>query len=109
MSFLIEALLLSFAGGILGCLITLPLNSVTTGVGNFFTFSEIAFHFRVGLSTMAIGVIFAAIVGAIEDSFRREMLQRRKSWWRCMKPDLDSELEGLHIERLRSRSQRNGP
>jgi putative ABC transport system permease protein len=63
-SFLIEALLLSVAAGILGCLITLPLNGVTTGVGNFLTFSEIAFHFRVGLSTMAIGVLFAAIVGA---------------------------------------------
>jgi putative ABC transport system permease protein len=68
-SFLIEALLLSIAGGILGCLITLPLNGVTTGVGNFFTFSEIAFHFRVGLSTMAIGVIFAAIVGVLGGVF----------------------------------------
>jgi putative ABC transport system permease protein len=64
LSFFIEALLLSVAAGILGCLITLPLNGVTTGVGNFLTFSEIAFHFRVGLSTMAIGVLFAAIVGA---------------------------------------------
>jgi putative ABC transport system permease protein len=68
-SFLIEALLLSTAAGILGCLITLPLDGVTTGVGNFFTFSEIAFHFRVGLSTMAIGVIFAAIVGAVGGFF----------------------------------------
>lgn len=80
-SFLIEALLLSIAGGILGCLITLPLNGVTTGVGNFFTFSEIAFHFRVGLTTMAIGVIFAAIVGAIGGFFparnaaRKEILE----------------------------------
>jgi putative ABC transport system permease protein len=68
-SFLIEALLLSVAAGILGCLITLPLNGVTTGVGNFFTFSEIAFHFRVGLSTMAIGIVFAIIVGAIGGFF----------------------------------------
>jgi putative ABC transport system permease protein len=68
-SFLIEALMLSIAGGILGCLITLPLNGVTTGVGNFFTFSEIAFHFRVGLSTMAIGMIFAAIVGVLGGFF----------------------------------------
>jgi putative ABC transport system permease protein len=45
------------------------LNGVTTGVGNFFTFSEIAFHFRVGLSTMAIGLVFAAIVGAIGGFF----------------------------------------
>jgi putative ABC transport system permease protein len=68
-SFLIEALLLSFAGGVLGCLITLPLNGVTTGVGNFFTFSEIAFHFRVGVSTMTAGVIFAAIVGVLGGVF----------------------------------------
>jgi putative ABC transport system permease protein len=68
-SFLIEALLLSIAGGIVGCLITLPLNGVTTGVGNFFTFSEIAFHFRVGLSTMTAGVIFAAIVGVLGGVF----------------------------------------
>jgi putative ABC transport system permease protein len=68
-SFLIEALLLSIAGGVLGCLITLPLNGVTTGVGNFFTFSEIAFHFRVGLSTMTAGLIFAAIVGVLGGVF----------------------------------------
>ncbi len=68
-SFLIEALLLSVAGGILGCLITLPLNGVTTGVGNFFTFSEIAFHFRVGVSTMTAGVIFAVIVGVLGGVF----------------------------------------
>jgi putative ABC transport system permease protein len=68
-SFLIEALLLSVAGGLLGCLITLPLNGVTTGVGNFFTFSEIAFHFHVGFSTMAIGVLFATFVGAIGGFF----------------------------------------
>jgi putative ABC transport system permease protein len=68
-SFLIEALLLSFAGGILGCLLTLPLNGVTTGVGSFFTFSEIAFQFRVGFSTMAIGVTFAAIVGVLGGLF----------------------------------------
>jgi putative ABC transport system permease protein len=68
-SFLIEALLLSVAGGVLGCLITLPLNGVTTGVGNFFTFSEIAFHFHVGVSTMTAGVIFAAIVGVVGGVF----------------------------------------
>lgn len=77
-SFLIEALLLSIAGGILGCLITLPLNGVTTGVGNFFTFSEIAFHFRVALSTMAIGVIFAAIVGAIGGFFPARNAARKE-------------------------------
>lgn len=69
LSFLLEALLLSLAGGIFGCLITLPLNGVTTGVGNFFTFSEIAFRFRVDLSTMAIGLVFAVAVGTIGGFF----------------------------------------
>jgi ABC-type antimicrobial peptide transport system permease subunit len=64
LSFLIEAILLSVAGGVLGCLIALPLNNVTTGVGNFFTFSEIAFNFRVGFSTIATGLLFAMLVGA---------------------------------------------
>jgi putative ABC transport system permease protein len=78
LSFLIESLLLSVAGGILGCLITLPLNSLTTGVGNFLTFSEIAFHFRVGPSTVAVGVIFAAIVGAIGGFFPARNAARKE-------------------------------
>jgi putative ABC transport system permease protein len=64
LSFLIEGLLLALLGGAIGCLLVLPLNSVTTGVGNFVTFSEIAFNFRVGLSTMFAGMLFAALVGA---------------------------------------------
>ena len=64
LSFLIEALLLSVAGGALGCLITLPLNFVTTGIGSFTSFSEIAFNFRVGFAAMATGMIFATFVGA---------------------------------------------
>jgi ABC-type antimicrobial peptide transport system permease subunit len=38
-------------------------------LGNFFTFSEIAFHFHVGLSTMTVGVVFAAIVGVLGGFF----------------------------------------
>jgi putative ABC transport system permease protein len=63
-SFLMEALLLSAMGGGLGCLITLPLNMVTTGIGSFTSFSEIAFNFRVGFTAMATGLIFAMLVGA---------------------------------------------
>jgi putative ABC transport system permease protein len=63
-SFLIEAVLLAAAGGALGCLIASPLNFVTTGIGSFTSFSEIAFNFRVGFATIATGIIFAMIVGA---------------------------------------------
>ena len=78
MSFAIETLCLSLAGGVLGCLIPLPLNAVTTGVGNFVTFSEVAFHFRVGLSTMATGVLFAAFVGAIGGFFPARNAARKE-------------------------------
>jgi putative ABC transport system permease protein len=69
LSFLIESLLLAFIGGVFGCLLALPINGVTTGVGNFSTFSEIAFDFRVSPSTMITGIIFALIVGAIGGLF----------------------------------------
>jgi putative ABC transport system permease protein len=62
-SFLIEGLLLSVVGGTLGCLITLPLNLVTTGIGSFTSFSEIAFNFRVGPAATITGLIFAMLIG----------------------------------------------
>jgi putative ABC transport system permease protein len=68
-SFQLEALLLSLLGGLMGSLLVLPLNGVTTGVGNFFTFSEIAFNFRVGLSAISIGVLFAVLVGSFGGFF----------------------------------------
>ena len=50
LSFLFEALLISFIAGILGCLAVLPLNGMTTQTLNFSTFSNIAFASR-SLST----------------------------------------------------------
>ena len=64
-SFLFESLLLSLLGGLLACLITLPLNGITTGMGNFVTFSETSFNFRVGPDVMVIGIIFSLILGAL--------------------------------------------
>lgn len=64
-SFLLEALLLAALGGLLGCLLPLPLNMVTTGVGSFTTFSEIAFRFRVTPSVMWPGFLVALLVGAL--------------------------------------------
>ena len=65
LSFLTESVLLSLLAGILGCLLALPLNCVTTGVGSFISFSEIAFRFQVGTAPLLSGLIFAAAVGAI--------------------------------------------
>jgi ABC-type antimicrobial peptide transport system permease subunit len=64
-SFLIESVLLALVGGILGVLLALPMNNVTTGVGNWETFSEIAFNFRVSPQAIAIGLTFAVVIGAL--------------------------------------------
>jgi ABC-type antimicrobial peptide transport system permease subunit len=64
-SFLTEAVLLSTLAGILGCLLALPLNWVTTGVGSFVSFSEIAFRFHVGIAALFSGLTFAVVLGAL--------------------------------------------
>ncbi len=65
LSFLFESLLLALVGGIVACVIVLPLNNVTTGLGNFITFSETSFNFRIGPEVMAIGLVFSMILGAV--------------------------------------------
>jgi len=69
LSFLAESLLLSLVGGILGCLLVLPLNGLTTGITNFTTFSEVAFNFQMSPMIMATGLGFAMILGALGGFF----------------------------------------
>jgi putative ABC transport system permease protein len=64
-SFLIESILLALLGGALGILIALPVNGLTTGVGSFVTFSEVAFKFRIGPTSILVGLVFAAVIGAM--------------------------------------------
>ena len=78
LSFLVESLLLALAGGVLGCLLALPLNGVTTGIGSFATFSEIAFNFRVSPQAMLAGIGFALIVGAIGGLFPARNAARKE-------------------------------
>ncbi len=65
LSFLTESVLLALLAGILGCLLALPVNWVTTGVGSFVSFSEIAFRFQVGFAAVLTGLTFATVLGAI--------------------------------------------
>src|SRR5262249_54689075 len=78
LSFLFESFLLSLLGGLIGCLLALPLNGVTTGVGSFVTFSETSFNFRVNLTTMLVGVLFASIVGVIGGLFPARNAARKE-------------------------------
>jgi putative ABC transport system permease protein len=65
LSFLFEALVISFLGGILGCLVVLPLNGLTTSTMNFQTFSNVAFAFKITFDLLILGVIFALVMGVL--------------------------------------------
>jgi len=64
-SFLVEALLISFIGGAIGCIAVLPLNGLTTGAMNWQTFSHLAFAFRITPPLLIAGVIFALLMGLL--------------------------------------------
>jgi putative ABC transport system permease protein len=68
-SFLLEALLISFVGGVLGCLAVLRLNGLTTSTINFQTFSNLAFAFKITPWLLAEGVIFALVMGVLGGFF----------------------------------------
>ncbi|MEP0774337.1 MAG: ABC transporter permease [Acidobacteriota bacterium] len=64
-SFLVEALLIALAGGLLGCVLVLPLNGLTTGTMNWQTFSHLSFAFRVTPGLLAAGLLFSLLMGVV--------------------------------------------
>jgi putative ABC transport system permease protein len=64
-SFVIEALLISFVGGAIGCLAVLPLNGLTTATMNWQTFSNMAFAFKITGGLLVGGIIFALVMGVV--------------------------------------------
>lgn len=65
LSFLFEALLISLIAGIIGCVVVLPLNGMTTQTMNFSTFSNIAFAFKITFNLLVMGVVFALAMGVL--------------------------------------------
>ena len=65
LSFLLESVLLSLVGGVLGCLLSLPLNGVATGTIGWSTFAEVAFEFRITGELLARGMAFALVMGVL--------------------------------------------
>jgi len=64
-SFLFEALLIAFIGGLLGAIAVLKLNGLTTSTLNMQTFSSVAFAFHITPMLMLIGIVFALFMGLI--------------------------------------------
>ena len=64
-SFVLESLCIALVGGVLGCVVVLPLNGLTTGTINWQTFSHLAFAFRVTPGLLAMGLAFALLMGLI--------------------------------------------
>lgn len=77
-SFFLESLMLSVAGGVLGCLLVLPLNGITTGMLSFSTFSVINFDFTISPRIMLWGIAFAAFMGAIGGLFPARMAAKKE-------------------------------
>ncbi len=65
LSFFLEALLIAFVGGVVGCLAALPVNGITTGTINWQTFSHLAFAFRITPDLLFLGMLFALVMGAL--------------------------------------------
>ena len=68
-SFLAESALIALIGGIIGCLLALPINGVVTSTTNWASFSEIAFAFRVTPQLLLAGLIFAVVMGIVGGFF----------------------------------------
>jgi putative ABC transport system permease protein len=86
LSFLAESVFLALLGGILGCLIALPINGIATSTTNFSTFSELAFAFRITPAILGAGLVFAAILGVVGGFFpaRRAAKQPLASGMRAL-------------------------
>ena len=79
-SFVLEAVLLSLLGAIVGIVLMLPFNGMTTGTQNQVTFSEVVFGLQMTPGVVIAAIIFAVIMGLFGGIFpawhasRREIL-----------------------------------
>lgn len=77
LSFLIESVLLCLVGGVLGCLLALPIHGVSTGTTNWASFSEVAFKFRITPGILLAGLLSSVVLGIIGGYFPARNAARR--------------------------------
>ncbi len=68
-SFVLESVLLSLIGGVVGCVLSLPMNGITSSTTNFQSFSEMAFQFQITPAILLQALIFSALLGIIGGFF----------------------------------------
>lgn len=68
-AFVVESLVISLLGGLLGCLLALPINGITSSTTNFASFSEQAFQFQVTPQVLLAGLAFSALLGVLGGFF----------------------------------------
>jgi putative ABC transport system permease protein len=64
-SFVFEAVLLALLGAVIGILLMLPFNGMSTSTANQVTFSQVVFNMRITLQVVISAVIFAIVMGLI--------------------------------------------
>jgi putative ABC transport system permease protein len=85
LGFLLESALLAGVGGLLGCLLALPVHGISTGTLNLLTFSEITFAFRITPRLLLEGLVFSLVVGVFGG-----LLPARLAAWRPLVSGLRS-------------------
>lgn len=63
--FVLEGAILAAIGGVIGCLLALPMHGYSTGMMSFDTWGEVAFQFRITPWLAVKGLLFALAIGAI--------------------------------------------
>ncbi|HEX3703097.1 MAG TPA: ABC transporter permease [Vicinamibacterales bacterium] len=63
-AFMTESIALALVGGVIGCILALPVHGLSTGTTNMASFSEVAFKFRITPALLASGLLFAGLMGA---------------------------------------------
>jgi len=65
LSFVMESVLLALVGGIVGCLLAVPMNGFTAATGQTASFSELAFAFKITPAIVLVGLVFAVLMGFV--------------------------------------------
>ncbi len=68
-SFVLESMLLTVAGGVVGCVLALPVEGFSSGSMNFRSFSETTFSLHITFPLMLMGIGFSAFMGLLGGFF----------------------------------------